>query len=107
MLDAFAVRERLASLHVNVDGPPHRAGHQHQVSVVAQLLVLLDGIEARGQVFVLATTNRPEHVDPTLRRAGRFDQVVWIGLPDELRPADLLECCIRELKLDARLTPDH
>ncbi len=36
---------------------------QHQVSVVAQLLVLLDGIESRGQIFVLATTNRPEHVD--------------------------------------------
>jgi SpoVK/Ycf46/Vps4 family AAA+-type ATPase len=34
---------------------------QHQVSVVAQLLVLLDGIEERGQIFVLATTNRPEH----------------------------------------------
>jgi len=36
-------------------------------------LGLLDGIEARGQIFVLATTNRPEHVDPALRRPGRFD----------------------------------
>jgi transitional endoplasmic reticulum ATPase len=52
---------------------------------VAQLLVLLDGIEERGQIFVLATTNRPEHVDPALRRPGRFDQVVWMGLPDEDR----------------------
>src|SRR5208283_5889686 len=42
-------------------------------------------MEARGQVFVLATTNRPEHVDPALRRPGRFDQVVWMGLPDERR----------------------
>ena len=50
-----------------------------------QLLVLLDGMEARGQIFVLATTNRPEHVDPALRRPGRFDQVVWMGLPDERR----------------------
>ena len=47
---------------------------RHQVSVVAQLLVLLDGIEARGQIFVLATTNRPEHVDVALRRPGRFAQ---------------------------------
>jgi len=55
---------------------------QHQVSVVAQLLILLDGIEACGQIFVLATTNRPEHVDAALRRPGRSDQVVWMGLPD-------------------------
>jgi ATP-dependent 26S proteasome regulatory subunit len=42
------------------------------VSTVAQLLVLLDGIAARGQVFVLATTNRPEHIDAALRRPGRY-----------------------------------
>src|ERR1039457_5376893 len=61
---------------------------QHQVSTVAQLLVLLDGIEQRGQIFVLATTNRPEQVDPALRRPGRFDQVVWMGLPDERGPPE-------------------
>ena len=80
---------------------------QHQVSVVAQLLVLLDGIEARGQIFVLATTNRPEHVDPALRRPGRFDQVVWMGLPDEQGRAGILEHYLRPLKLDPRLTPDR
>jgi transitional endoplasmic reticulum ATPase len=79
---------------------------QHQVSTVAQLLVLLDGIEARGQIFVLATANRPEHVDPALRRPGRFDQVVWMGLPDERGRADILEYYIRGLKLDPQLALD-
>jgi AAA family ATPase len=36
-----------------------------------------------GRIFVLATTNRPERVDPALRRPGRFDQVMWTCLPDE------------------------
>jgi transitional endoplasmic reticulum ATPase len=49
--------------------------------MVAQLLAQLDGLEARGQVCVLATTNRPEHVDPALRRPDRFDQILWRGYP--------------------------
>jgi len=59
------------------------ADAQHQKSMVTQLLALLDGLEERGQVFVLATTNRPQDIDPALRRPGRFDQVVWMGPPDE------------------------
>jgi transitional endoplasmic reticulum ATPase len=80
---------------------------QHQVSVVAQLLVLLDGIESRGQIFVLATTNRPEHVDPALRRPGRFDQVVWMGLPDEAGRKDIFEHYLRGLKLEPPLMPNR
>ena len=59
------------------------ADAHHQKSMVTQLLALLDGLEERGQVFVLATTNRPQDIDPALRRPGRFDQVVWMGPPDE------------------------
>ena len=59
------------------------ADAQHQKSMVTQLLALLDGLEERGEGFVLATTNRPEDIDPALRRPGRFDQVVWMGPPDE------------------------
>lgn len=80
---------------------------QHHVSIVAQLLVLLDGLEARGQVFVLATTNRPEQVDPALRRPGRFDQVVWMGPPDERGRAALFEHYLRGLKLAAGLVPEQ
>jgi len=59
------------------------ADAHHQKSMVTQLLALLDGLEERGQVFVLATTNRPEDIDAALRRPGRFDQVVWMGPPDQ------------------------
>jgi hypothetical protein len=80
---------------------------QHQVSAVAQILVLLDDIEARGQVFMLATTNRPEHVDAALRRPGRLDQVVWMCLPDEAERADIFEQYLRGLKLAQSLVPDR
>ena len=59
-----------------------------------------------GQIFVLATTNRPEHVDAALRRPGRFDQVVWMGLPDERGRADIFEHYLRRLKLGSRLASD-
>ncbi|MGA7743990.1 MAG: ATP-binding protein [Polyangia bacterium] len=75
---------------------------QHQVTVVAQLLVLPDGIETGSQIFMLATTNRPEHVDSALRRPGRLDQVVWMRLPDERGRADIFEHYLRGLKLDPR-----
>src|SRR5208283_412127 len=64
-------------------------------------------MEARGQVFVLATTNRPEHVDPALRRPGRFDQVVWMGLPDERGRSDIFKHYIRGLKVDPELSLDR
>lgn len=50
--------------------------------VVAQLLSLMDGLEARGEVVVIAATNRPNAVDPALRRGGRFDREIEIGIPD-------------------------
>ena len=50
--------------------------------VVAQLLTLLDGLEARGNVVVIGATNRPDAIDPALRRPGRFDREIVIGVPD-------------------------
>jgi AAA+ superfamily predicted ATPase len=79
------------------------SGGQHDVSVVAQFLVLLDGLEARGQVFVLGTTNRPDDIDPALRRPGRFDQVVWMGLPDQAGRAALFTHHLRGLTLEAAI----
>lgn len=73
------------------------------MSVVAQFLVLLDGLEERGQVLVLGTTNRPDDVDPALRRPGRFDQVVWMGLPDEAGRVALFEHHLRGLTLEAAI----
>ena len=51
--------------------------------VVSQLLALMDGLEARGQVIVIGATNRPNAVDPALRRPGRFDREIEIGVPDK------------------------
>lgn len=50
--------------------------------VVAQLLALMDGLQARGQVIVIAATNIPDIIDPALRRGGRFDREIEIGIPD-------------------------
>jgi transitional endoplasmic reticulum ATPase len=50
--------------------------------VVAQLLALMDGLKARGQVIVIAATNIPDAIDPALRRGGRFDREIEIGIPD-------------------------
>ena len=54
---------------------------QHHKTLVSQLLVLLDGLEDRGHVFVIGTTNRPDDVDPALRRPGRFDRMIHMGPP--------------------------
>ena len=51
--------------------------------IVSQLLTLMDGLKARGQVVVIAATNRPNAIDPALRRPGRFDREIEIGAPDK------------------------
>ena len=51
--------------------------------VVAQLLSLMDGLKGRGQVVVIAATNLPDSIDPALRRGGRFDREIEIGIPDK------------------------
>ncbi|MBW2531727.1 MAG: ATP-binding protein, partial [Deltaproteobacteria bacterium] len=72
---------------------------QHHRSVVAQLLVLLDGLEARGQLFVIATTNRPDAVDPALRRPGRFDHLIEVPLPTEQGRAAIFQHHLSRLRL--------
>ncbi len=51
--------------------------------VVAQLLTLMDGLKGRGQVIVIGATNLPDNIDPALRRGGRFDREIEIGIPDK------------------------
>ncbi len=79
------------------------ADAHHQQSMVAQLLALLDGLESRAGVFVLATTNRPKSIDAALRRPGRFDRVVWMKLPDESGRAAILRHYLKPLKLDSSI----
>jgi transitional endoplasmic reticulum ATPase len=67
--------------------------------VVAQLLALMDGLVERGQVVVIAATNMPELLDPALRRPGRFDREIAIGVPDRTARAQILGIHSRRMPL--------
>ncbi len=67
--------------------------------VVAQLLTLMDGLQERGQVIVIGATNRPEAVDPALRRPGRFDREIYIGMPDKRARKEILQVHVRNVPL--------
>ncbi len=67
--------------------------------VVAQLLALMDGLEARGQVIVIGATNRPNALDPALRRPGRFDREIEIGIPDKKGRREILQIHTRGMPL--------
>jgi transitional endoplasmic reticulum ATPase len=58
--------------------------------IVSQLLTLMDGIKSRGKLVVIGATNRPNAIDPALRRPGRFDREIEIGIPDEQGRLDIL-----------------
>jgi len=68
--------------------------------VVAQLLTLMDGLQARGQVIVIAATNRPDAIDPALRRPGRFDREIEIGIPDYEGRREILQVHTRGMPLE-------
>jgi AAA+ superfamily predicted ATPase len=76
-----------------------RNGDSCQRTFVAQLLTLLDGLEDRGRVFAIATTNRPHDIDPALRRPGRFDRVIYMDLPNESGRKSLFDHHIKPMKL--------
>lgn len=67
--------------------------------VVSQLLTLMDGLKTRGQVIVIAATNRPNSIDQALRRFGRFDREIDIGVPDEIGRMEILRIHTRNMKL--------
>ena len=67
--------------------------------VVAQLLTMMDGLEERGQVVVIGATNRIDAVDPALRRPGRFDREIEIGVPSELDRIEIMKIHTRGMPL--------
>ncbi len=71
--------------------------------VVAQLLALMDGLEARGDVIVIGATNRPDAIDPALRRPGRFDREIEIGVPDREGRKEILQIHTRGMPIE----PDY
>ena len=67
---------------------------------VAQLLTLMDGLKSRGEVVVIGATNRPDAIDAALRRPGRFDREIEIGVPDKEERKEILEVHTRHMPLD-------
>ena len=75
--------------------------------VVSQLLSLMDGLEGRGKVIVIAATNRPNALDPALRRPGRFDREIEIRVPDKRGRLEILQIHARNMPLDADVDQDR
>ncbi|KAF9900729.1 hypothetical protein EC991_006949 [Linnemannia zychae] len=77
---------------------PHRTDAQaHESRVVAQLLTLMDGVTSRGRVVVIAATNRPNSIDPALRRPGRFDREIRMEVPGESDRARIIGGLIEDM----------
>eukprot|EP00293_Proteomonas_sulcata_P000592 CAMPEP_0184320898 /NCGR_PEP_ID=MMETSP1049-20130417/116350_1 /TAXON_ID=77928 /ORGANISM="Proteomonas sulcata, Strain CCMP704" /LENGTH=539 /DNA_ID=CAMNT_0026641541 /DNA_START=792 /DNA_END=2411 /DNA_ORIENTATION=- len=81
---------------------PKRDKSQGEIErrIVSQLLTLMDGISALSHVVVIACTNRPNSIDPALRRFGRFDREIDIGVPDDKGRLDILRIHTKNMSLD-------
>lgn len=76
-----------------------KAGGEVEKRIVSQLLTLMDGIKPSSNVIVIAATNRPNVIDPALRRFGRFDRELDIGVPDDEGRLEILRIKTRNMKL--------
>jgi transitional endoplasmic reticulum ATPase len=74
--------------------------------VVSQLLTLMDGLKKRGKVIVIAATNRPNAIDPALRRGGRFDREIEIPVPDRGGRLEVLKIHTRNMPMDKAVSLD-
>ncbi|GAX80982.1 hypothetical protein CEUSTIGMA_g8417.t1 [Chlamydomonas eustigma] len=81
---------------------PKREKTQGEVErrIVSQLLTLMDGLKSRAHVIVMAATNRPNSIDAALRRFGRFDREIDIGVPDEIGRLEVMRIHTKNMKLD-------
>lgn len=75
--------------------------------IVSQLLTLMDGLKGRSNVVVIGATNRPNSMDPALRRFGRFDREIDIGVPDENGRLEIFRIHTRNMKLDEDVDPEY
>src|SRR3989338_30359 len=75
--------------------------------IVAQLLSLMDGLKSRGQVVIIGATNRPNSLDPALRRPGRFDREIEIGAPDKKGRKEILQIHTRGMPLKEDVSLDE
>lgn len=81
---------------------PNREKTQGELErrIVSMLLTLMDGCKGRGQIVVIGATNRPNSVDPALRRFGRFDREIELGVPDAEGRLEVLHIHTKNMKLD-------
>ena len=103
--DAFALAKEKAPAIIFIDEldsiAPKREKTNGEVEkrIVSQLLTLMDGLKQRAHVVVMAATNRPNSIDPALRRFGRFDREVDIGIPDAVGRLEILRIHTKNMKL--------
>ncbi|XP_016516024.1 cell division cycle protein 48 homolog [Nicotiana tabacum] len=104
--NAFVEAEKNAPSIIFIDEvdsiAPNREKTNGEVErrIVSQLLTLMDGLKSRAHVVVMAATNRPNSIDPALRRFGRFDREIDIGVPDEVGRLEILLVHTKNMKLD-------
>ena len=79
-----------------------KAGGEVERRIVSQLLTLMDGLKGRANTVVIGATNRPNSMDPALRRFGRFDREIDIGVPDKAGRLQILRIHTKKM----RLAPD-
>lgn len=72
-----------------------------------QLLTEMDGINATKQIFVVGATNRPDIIDPAIKRPGRLDQVIFVDLPDFPARISIFKACLRKSPLDPDVDIAH
>jgi len=75
--------------------------------VMNQLLTEMDGINATKQIFVVGATNRPDIIDPAIKRPGRLDQVIFVDLPDFPARISIFQACLRKSPLDPDVDIPH
>lgn len=83
-----------------------KANGEVEKRIVAMLLTLMDGMKGRSNVVVIGATNRPNALDPALRRFGRFDREIDIGVPDENGRLEIFRIHTRNMKLDDDVDPE-
>lgn len=110
--DIFQEAEKNAPSIIFIDEidaiAPKREEVQGEVErrVVSQLLTMMDGLQARGKVVVIGATNRPNSLDPALRRPGRFDREIEISVPDKQGRLSVLKIHTRNMPMDKTVDLD-
>jgi len=98
--------DELDSLGRARGGASYGGGHSEKEQTLNQLLNELDGFDPREGIVLLAATNRPEVLDPALKRAGRFDRQIVVDRPDRVGRSAILKVHIRKIQVDPSLDVD-